>query len=501
MVDFSSVNLRILSPDGKNVLAELQTIDRAGQRVARNAGASATAGLQQVQRQAAVSARQIAGGVATIAAAGETTVASLKQIVSQGANMAFMFGAGGAVAGAIGVTALAMVTLFNRTRKEIEETARKAAAELRSLAQAGDIGRMGGRFGVATQLFSGEGRFAVRGEKESAEDFLIRQRGILGGRAELARLQAVIDDKSDTSGTGRRNRALATREWEALGAALAKVEGRYGSLIGLMRELEAVESERASRVVDDLRARSSLGLGDTRTGLIGRNGLPVPGITGSPMVGTNMVELRAAMIEGIRKNLKPADIGPSLAGTEFRTQALRDWKEMANSIGLQFGRSLADSIAAGFEAAFAKGANFGTAMASFGGAFLQALGGILQQIGTQALMAAKLIAQLQATLFSNPVAAIPAAIGLIALGGVLRGVGGRMISNSPVGGGGGGGYNAVASSGVVIDRGLINPLNGSPSGVRSSVNLTAVFYGSPDEPKTQRWLLTTIDKARARREG
>lgn len=70
MVEFSSVAMRILSPDGKTVLAELQTIDRTNVATARRAGEVTTQNIQQVQKAAATSARQIAGNVAQIASMG-----------------------------------------------------------------------------------------------------------------------------------------------------------------------------------------------------------------------------------------------------------------------------------------------------------------------------------------------------------------------------------------------------------------------------------------------
>lgn len=464
MVDFSSVNLRILSPDGRTVLAELQTLDRTNVRTVRNIGTAQTAALGQVQRQAAMSARQIAGNVALIASTGEATVGSLKGIVSQGANIAFMFGTGGAIAGAIGVTALAIVNLFNRTRKEIEETAKKATEELGRLTRAGDIGQVGGRFGVATQLFSGD-RFAVRGQDESERSAEARRLGIRGVRARIAEQQALFDAATGGGAVDqarRQNARNRMREWQA---ELEKLTSRYERLIGLVKELEDQAGFSATRTLEELRAKSSTSMAETLEKLSDKNLLPDFSAIGFTTREFGP-EFNEQMLAGIQDALKR---GPPALTTALDEQELADllgiteWAVMAEGIGDQLGMTLGEGIANGVRAAIETG-NIGTAFEAMTGTILQGIGAMAIEVGTRALIFAKLFASLQAWMIANPIAAIPIAVGLIAFGAALQSIGAGMGGGGGIGGGGGGGGfgggGFGGGGGTIIDRGLVNPLNG-----------------------------------------
>lgn len=65
--------------------------------------------------------------------AGEIGGNALQKILTIGGDMAGMFGVSGAVVGALAVTGLAIYNYFDRAKKAIEETAKAARAELRSL--------------------------------------------------------------------------------------------------------------------------------------------------------------------------------------------------------------------------------------------------------------------------------------------------------------------------------------------------------------------------------
>lgn len=187
----------------------------------------------------------------------------------------------------------------------------------------------------------------------------------------------------------------------------------------------------------------------------------------------------------------------------------QDLQGMAFQVGDTFAVSLVDSISSGIETAIASG-DIGKGIQAIGATAIGALGSTLQSYGVYALQAAKWLAAIQRWLFANPTAAIPAAIGLIALGGLMKGIGGKWSSDISGGiRGGSGGYASAGSGGrggdSVIDRGLINPLNpltGANFGIKATapITLNATFFGT-DDVRGQRQFLVWMDKALALRAG
>lgn len=503
MVEFSSVAMRILSPDGKTVLAELQTIDRAAVGTAARAGAAATTGIQQVQKQSAIAARQIAGNVAQIAAMGAASAESLKGIVTQGANIAFMFGAGGAIAGAIGLTGLAIANLFTRAREEMKETERQAALTLQRISRAGDIRGAAGRFGEATMLFSGEGD-AVRGKDESDRAFEARKLGIQGIRAEIARLNAVIERTKPMPGaifggqraSDWREATDLVKEWNA---ELAKMVPRYEALIGVVNRLNreaGIDAAAVTRPTEQALARHE-GRFAQLPGLMSGT---LPGIARTPDLLRTQREwerISASIKDGLKKvqPIPPGELTPEL-------ERILQLDKAAESIALNFGQSLAAAIGQGVTAGLRGG--IGDGFKALAGGVLQAMGAMFQQIGTSALLGMQFIKRIKDALIGfMPELGIPAAIGLIALGAGLSAAGASIGSSRGVGGGAApGGFSSGAT---VIDRGLINPLNPAPNTAglvaATPIHLAALIFGSPDDPVMQRHFLTTLDKAQARRAG
>ena len=75
---------------------------------------------------------------------GEIGGSALQKILTVGGDRVGMFGAGGAIVGALSITGLAIYNIFDRARKQIEETAKAVRAELRSLEDA-SAATIGGR--------------------------------------------------------------------------------------------------------------------------------------------------------------------------------------------------------------------------------------------------------------------------------------------------------------------------------------------------------------------
>jgi hypothetical protein len=505
--NFSSVNLRILSPDGKTVLAELQTIDRAAVRTARNAGDTTSAALSQVQRQAAMSARQIAGNVAQIATVGAATAESMKGILTQGANLAFMFGTGGAIAGAVALTGMAIVSFFRTARSEMEATARKAMEELGRLAESGDAGAIGGRFGIATKLFSGD-RFAARREDEGAVAFEVRRRGIQGARQQITEMQAGIADAMARGVSGpalaQLQRSLTTWQTE-----LDKVVRRYEGLLGLMREMEEQIGFAAGRTVAG--AKVSFSEGEDRAArdrldkLLAVPRLSAKAIGFDPKA-INPIELRDEMLQTIREGLRDVPPIPATALTPELQEIVRI-DNLANSIGMSFGSAVVGGLTAGIVSALT-GGGLGGGFEALTGAVLVGLGQMAIRIGTESAAFLSFMQVIQDAIANfMPGLGLAGALGLIGLGSALVAIGGGMggRSRGGMGGRGGSGSYGYGGGGIpsVIDRGLINPLSGvvtAPGTItpRESIVNHWTIIGEND-PRAQRAVYSMWDKANRRR--
>jgi hypothetical protein len=188
----------------------------------------------------------------------------------------------------------------------------------------------------------------------------------------------------------------------------------------------------------------------------------------------------------------------------------REWAartaELRQNVGADLAQgltmTLADSIGSAFETAFATG-NIGEGFKALGRAMLSGLGSMIQAFGVKALAASKLMATLLESFKTlNPYIAIPAALGLIALGGALKGAaagafGGAMGAGmggtpfvSTIGGQAGGAgrlpgvfYGPTAAGGV----GQIQPT--------PSMNVTII---GPNDPSAQRQMQELMRNAQRR---
>lgn len=187
---------------------------------------------------------------------------------------------------------------------------------------------------------------------------------------------------------------------------------------------------------------------------------------------------------------------------EFKARA----DELRQNVGADLAQgltmTLADSIGSAFETAFATG-NIGEGFKALGRAMLSGLGSMIQAFGVKALAASKLMATLLESFKTlKPYIAIPAALGLIALGGALKGAaagafGGAMGAGmggtpfvSTIGGQVGGAgrlpgvfYGPTAAGGV----GQIQPT--------PSMNVTII---GPNDPSAQRQMQELMRNAQRR---
>ena len=188
---------------------------------------------------------------------------------------------------------------------------------------------------------------------------------------------------------------------------------------------------------------------------------------------------------------------PALEG--IKTTWFAESERLAQQIQQQIGQTIGNALANGFQAAFAAGGNIGTGIKALMQSVLSGLGSIFMEIGEKALAGMAFIQKISAAIASmNPWVGIPAALGLIALGAVMKGSGGSGGAGSSYGG-------SYSSSGnTIVDRGLINPLAPtgpvtSPSNIaaRPTTVLQATIIGVND-PTAQRQLQEMINKANRR---
>lgn len=466
-------------------------------------------------QKSAVAARQIASNVASIAAVGEATVGSLKGIISQGANVAFMFGTGGAIAGAIGFTSLAIYNMFTRTQRLIEETSRKAAEELRSLAMAGNLGAIGGKYGAATMLFSGD-RFAARGEDEEERVFRARKMGIAGIREEIAGLEFELRAVGNVpaylfGGEGERSQ----RELEIKKAIsgwrveLEKLSERYRGLIGLQQELVAEAVDAAERPRRLLELNQQLFTERNREAIDAMAGATLPGIGATRDTGRTQ-RIWEGMVETMREGLKK--IPPLPEGlTDEMLETMR-LDRIGEQIGQSFAMSIVDGFTNGIQSLFGGGrlgARIEDGFEKITGSILVGMGHMAIQVGTQSAAFLSFMETIKNAIASFlPGVGLAAAFGLIGLGAILVGLGSSM-GGSGRGFGGGAGYGGGGYGGSGYGPGTTYVLNppylptpANTSGVTPTAPVNVInpmFIGSRD-PLAQTWLLETIKFAKQRGE-
>jgi hypothetical protein len=162
--------------------------------------------------------------------------------------------------------------------------------------------------------------------------------------------------------------------------------------------------------------------------------------------------------------------------------------------------TFADALAAGFEAAIATG-KISEGFKAFGSVLLSGLGGMLQQFGTAALLANKLMIKLMTSMATmNPVAGIAASIALIALGGVLKGAARSAFGGGPppasmtapaMGGGAGGGN-------ITMPTAFYGPTSAGSANTIERINPISVTIIGPNDPTAQRQMQELLRNAQRR---
>lgn len=167
------------------------------------------------------------------------------------------------------------------------------------------------------------------------------------------------------------------------------------------------------------------------------------------------------------------------------------------ALGDQLGVTLADSIADGLAKGLASG-RIGDGFKALTGGILIGLGNMMIQVGTQSLLAARLMDGIVKALRAfAPEAAIGRSLLLIAAGGVVRSLG-QSLSAS--GGGGGSAPSYGSASGRSTSYvGIVNPLpTVATVNPVQPVTVNATIIGL-DDPKAQRSIMELIERGGRRR--
>lgn len=164
---------------------------------------------------------------------------------------------------------------------------------------------------------------------------------------------------------------------------------------------------------------------------------------------------------------------------------------------------LGDALLTGIEAAFQKGANFGSAMKAFGAALLAGLGSVMVAFGQRLVqLGVALKTAMDSFRSGNGFAMIAAGLAIIAIGSALRGAAGRAMDSSGFGGGGGG-YTAPAVGGMTggsmgIPTQFYGPTAAGSASTIERVNPVNVTIIGPNDPAAQRQMQELVRNAQRR---
>jgi hypothetical protein len=228
------------------------------------------------------------------------------------------------------------------------------------------------------------------------------------------------------------------------------------------------------------------------------------------MVDSAFAEIRKAQQAVTMAIADPAApfMSAAIAGLDARRDEMvaaydRNVLEPAREMGRQLNQILGAGIANAFQALTARGGNIGDAFKALGQTILAGLGDMLIQLGTSLLPVAALLAKVRAALLSlNPAAMVAAAVGLIAIGGMMKGAASRL---TPTGAGapvtsGGFGYTGMGGGGGITLPGIsYAPTAAGGMGSRvmaaNPVNVTII---GPNDPTAQRQMQELIQNANRR---
>jgi hypothetical protein len=219
-------------------------------------------------------------------------------------------------------------------------------------------------------------------------------------------------------------------------------------------------------------------------------------------VAGTVTAFQVASFEGIGLGVSQAIAGLDAKRDEMIAAYERNVLEPAREMGQQLNQILSAGLANAFQALTARGGTIGDAFKALGQTILSGLGDMLIQLGTSLLPVAKLMAAVRASLASlSPAGMVAAAVGLIALGGMMKGMASRMTTTgagAPVSSGGFG-YTAGGQGGITLPGLTFGPtMAAAAAGGLSPMQPMNVTIIGPNDPSAQRQMQELLRNAQRR---
>lgn len=505
--DLFALGLRIQTDGFDDAMSKLQQIDAIGKKIA-GGGTFALIGTQASQSAAKIDsivrssngvhgsfdriAHKAVGVGSAIAVAGEVGTTAMEKIAHATANVAVGFGAEGAIVAAAAIAGLAIVSLFSRARKEMEETDQKARTLLKNLTLDTGATRMG-------ELFSGD--VAAKPGSPAAL-------GLERARARAAELQRTTPDQRFGAASGLPIADQFGKQRDELRELNVWIKANtkaYDETRVAVDKLTQAETDRAKIVVaegDKQRAAELEKLGLTRA-----NGAATEALHAADAmidviaqivnkrieteIAPNIEKILQDSVQKGLTELPEGGAGIASAGLNVPTGLLAAFNERADMIAQSMRESIfnifGDAIYEGFLEAF-HGDGIGGIFKSLGKTILSAMGGLFRQLGGVWLAYGATMFKWSAALW-NPatsgIAALAIGAALLALGGALGAVGNSGGGGFGGGAGGGSGYNSTQADTTRIRLMPGWAGDGASVNQRPSVNVFATIIGKND-PQAQR---------------
>jgi hypothetical protein len=524
-VDFGSVNFRILSPDGKTVLAELQSIDKAGQRLEGTAER-----ITPHFNKAANASRQI--GFALSSANGDLkgAVGAAGSLAEQ---LAIASGNAKLITAAAGIGAIVSLGLFirqlwteaNRQMEDFIQKSNQIGSDIR-VAQLSGID-------LAHDYAAKREQILATGQKELDQSKQIQN------EEERKAYQLQVNKRTrEQLAASAREEAQAQRDIRMAAAAtllslqdanrILEAQTHFAEGSREQREsvgrvqLGADRNQRinAAQALHEKGKLTTQQLNDQLAEINRNYDLAVAALTQSldkaTADATNDANSDILTIGGSRASKHAADIAHIQLEAQKKAAAgvapdiVDAWKETALA-GLQtdvwegpvnnFANSLHGAVETGIEKAFERGANIGQAFDAFKDAALQGLGGVFSELGEQYLEYGSIMQALSALLpdpFTAGPASIAIGVALIALGASLGAVAKRHASGSHSAGPGAANTPGMTYLGVINAPYNVpgaGAIGGTPVRAPSAININNPIFVGERDPAWQRSLLATLKYA------
>jgi len=514
----------------KSFTATATAIESAGNRISH----SAMIGIGELTR-----------GLGRIGSTGQLSAFAVRELAGGVMRLGASLGAVGGLAGMAVLAGGAIVEAFTKARKELEKTQIEFNQRLDEMAKSSSLAGLGGRFGIATEIQSGDpfAKILGRNPGEKDLDFIRRSQGIVGLQSEVARRQAAVDGQRGLFRGGSRE-ADALREAQVMLKAEIEKHTKTERLIAEVNKKVVDETTTGIREAAERKSIKALFNPESPTG----NGVFGDRLKGM-LAGTRVQQIgetpreaeletykqilakeyqeaktldeKDAILNKIKRVLEEIDkLNPRLfasvtgdgvkaaklpalsAAEEDAKATVKRMTKFADDAAQHIASTFGSTIAAGFTAAFAPGGNSKSIFKAMTSSILEGLGSMFEQIGVASLVGLEFIQGIKAAIFAfAPEVGLVAAIGLIAFGAALKGAGSR-IGSSGSGGASGGGYTG-ASVTPITSIGYINPVapagssaSASSIGAQQPVHFTII---GKDDPAAQRQILELM--ARANRRG